>query len=814
MTIDFRASQIQVRQLIASGALDGSNKDQLLIYPKSAATNNEGGVGFDTSPLSGSDVFVYVSGSSDSKGGSESSVWVFGGDTHTSGVNHSDRISSFMSTVEGEADGIPGGINYSTVINSYGSRLSGSSISTIIAGYETDNIDAIASFVASSLNSGLLGTQFSSVISSGITSITGSQLSHIVASRQSSIDTPDTASFNSIISSLQCGITGITGSYPLGTVIIGSRQSSTNASNHFSSILSSDNSEMASSTNSSILASSECTISASGGNTCKNNVVLGSHYSHVLETVLGESERSGIMSSVSSSIASSELSFCVASDFSIVIGAINSIVGSSFQSSVGTTGFSTIMSTIGSTISWGSRNIVTATSGSTIYNSTDSSIAGGLSHRISASNNSSIVGGNTNTMVSSSNGLVLGGTENNNNSSTGSIIFGGFSNTINGGNWSFIMGQSLGVTTSTTIKMGGSTYSTNIYGPTTFTNKGSGIYGGLHAHTPAAFYHNILAESGSYGSGVAGEFIGSHQKLKLDGTPAFLAGPNITIVTNSLGQIEISGSGGGSTSGSIGIAVSPTVTGSSNIDSVSYGTNDIVFQHVGNVITYAGTIAVTPSAAGTSTFAFDMGSISTPLPDNTIAGAASVIAPSSSNITSTALVGINPALTGAEMSIAFDAVDTSVHRIGFIIVGYTSSSVGGTGGGGGGGGGPGGPQRLNIAPATTTVSTTPSVVGQVYWDSNEFGAAPTNVQLRFIMSTSGINHTGSVRLYNVSTSNYVDIHDGDTHLFVTASVPTFVTSSNLVGAANFSNNHIYELQISSSLSSSAIVLGSAEFFIS
>lgn len=809
MTIDFRASQIQVRQLIASGTIDGSAGDQLVIYPKGSTTDNEGGIGFDTSALSGSDIFVYVSGSSDSKGSPGNNVWVFGGDTHTSGVNHSDRISSFQSDVTGAVDGPPGGTHFSTIINSYYSVMSGSILSTMVAGYQADLRESTGTSLISSKESGIMGSQFSSMVASSACSVTGSSESQIAASRESTIDTPSTAALNSIVSSFECGIAG---SFPFGMVILGSRESLTKESNHFSSIISSLDSEMANSVNSSVFASSNSVISASDLDTSgiegRNNTIIGSANSEIVESILGKPGKSSIVSSVSGTIeGANELVMFAASEAPLSIASYGAFIGATLDGSIGLASYSSILASRRSAIGLGDNNFIAATTGSAIYGSQNSFVKGGIGNRVSASNNSGIVGGNTNSMISSSNGLVLGGNGNNNNSSTGSIIFGGFSNTINAGNYSYAMGQNLGITTATTIKIGGSTYSTNVYGPTTFTNKGSGVRGGLHTHTPAAFYQNILAESGSYGSGVAGEFIGSHQRLNLLGDPAFLAGPNITLVTNSLGQIEISGSGGGSTSGSIGIAVSPTVTGSSNVDSVSYEANDIVFQHVGNVITYAGTITATPVVSGTSAVVFDMGSIVTSLPDNVIAGVASVIAPSSSNVTSTALVGIDPAQPGAEMSIVFDAVDASAHKVGFSIVGYTSSSAGSHGSGLG----TSGPTRTNVGSylLTTADEGTPQTAGAGYYKSDEHDSI--NYILRAILSTTTGSNSAYVKLLNASTNNFVEIGGpGIEYLSTNSTSASLVESVNLYGAANFTDDSVYQVMVYGSGSAPTTVHYSSE----
>ena len=69
MTYDFRANQVRLNRIISSGSIP------ILIYPSSSATNLQGGKTF---PDPGSDVFLFVSGSSTAK-------TVFGGYVVVSG---------------------------------------------------------------------------------------------------------------------------------------------------------------------------------------------------------------------------------------------------------------------------------------------------------------------------------------------------------------------------------------------------------------------------------------------------------------------------------------------------------------------------------------------------------------------------------------------------------------------------------------------------------------------------------------------------------------------------------------------------------
>lgn len=90
MTTDFRASQIQTNKIIASGSTGTSTNALLLIYPISKQSgSNQGFINTGSFGLSGigTDVFMFVSGAIGSRGTAASNATtVFGGDVHISGV--------------------------------------------------------------------------------------------------------------------------------------------------------------------------------------------------------------------------------------------------------------------------------------------------------------------------------------------------------------------------------------------------------------------------------------------------------------------------------------------------------------------------------------------------------------------------------------------------------------------------------------------------------------------------------------------------------------------------------------------------------
>ena len=86
MAKDFRASQVETSKIIASGSIDGHGNLGLAIYSGSNASNRSGGVS-DSAMLSnvGKDIFLFVSGTTSSRGTAVPGTSLFGGDLHISG---------------------------------------------------------------------------------------------------------------------------------------------------------------------------------------------------------------------------------------------------------------------------------------------------------------------------------------------------------------------------------------------------------------------------------------------------------------------------------------------------------------------------------------------------------------------------------------------------------------------------------------------------------------------------------------------------------------------------------------------------------
>ena len=137
MTYDFRAQQVRLNRIISSGSIP------ILIYPSSSATNLQGGKTF---PDPGSDVFLFVSGSSAAK-------TVFGGDVVVSGSLTASIVSA--SQLTGSLQNITVGVPY--LVGGANITLTTSSIGqiTITSTASSNGGDVSASYVVLSATSSL-----------------------------------------------------------------------------------------------------------------------------------------------------------------------------------------------------------------------------------------------------------------------------------------------------------------------------------------------------------------------------------------------------------------------------------------------------------------------------------------------------------------------------------------------------------------------------------------------------------------------------------------------------------------------------------
>ena len=137
MTYDFRAQQVRLNRIISSGSIP------ILIYASSSATDLQGGKTF---PDPGSDVFLFISGSSAAK-------TVFGGDVVISGSLTSSIVSA--SQITGSLQNITTGVPY--LVGGTNITLATSSIGqiTITSTAGSSGGDVSASYVVLSATSSL-----------------------------------------------------------------------------------------------------------------------------------------------------------------------------------------------------------------------------------------------------------------------------------------------------------------------------------------------------------------------------------------------------------------------------------------------------------------------------------------------------------------------------------------------------------------------------------------------------------------------------------------------------------------------------------
>lgn len=120
--------------------------------------------------------------------------------------------------------------------------------------------------------------------------------------------------------------------------------------------------------------------------------------------------------------------------------------------------------------------------------------------------------------------------------------------------------------------------------------------------------------------------------------------------------------------------------------------------------------------------------------------------------------------------------------------------------------------RLGLVDYATTIQTSsnPEIVGQVIFPADEFSGSLT---LRAILASTEVSGVSTIKLFNISSSSYVDIAGpSQQELAVTGTTPTQVESVDLFTAAGFNTtaSNFYELQCFSSADSNTALVGGAE----
>jgi len=426
---------------------------------------------------------------------------VFGGDVHVSGNMLIGTTHVLTGTTATNSNNFIGGGVTNTISSSIQSSIIAgtanivreTSTNAIIAGGTINIISASlqGSIVGGNTNT-IKDTSTNSIIAGGITNlITSSIRAAIVGGSANSIinDSSHAGIFAGGANSISASTTA---------VIVGGITNTLNAASTNGAILGGTLNIVSASSQGSIVGGSTNVIKDVSG----NSAIIGGFTNTISGTVRGV-----IAGGNSNSI------LIAASHAGIFAGSINTISASQTATIIGGQTNTIKDSSTDAIIAGGTLHIITS--------SADATIAGGASSAITGSAQSSILGGNTNNIsgsaratiigglsniinATSTNSVILGGTTNKISSSTNSVIIGGSSNTISeSANSSILIGTGLVSNVANSIILGGSNY-------------------------------QII---------VSGGLTGSLQRT-IGGKSYIIGGNNITVNTNSLGQVEITGSVG------------------------------------------------------------------------------------------------------------------------------------------------------------------------------------------------------------------------------------------------------------------------------
>lgn len=287
-----------------------------------------------------------------------------------------------------------------------------------------------------------------------------------------------------------------------------------------------------------------------------------------------------------------------------------------------------------------------------------------------------------------------------------------------------------------------------------------------------------------------GPIIGIHHYIDLDHTlPAFVGAGGISVTYEPNGQVVIGDSGGGNAP--VGMPVNPSLTGTVNVSAINYNSNGILYQHVGSAVTYAGRIWVETEGTGIAEFTIDLDSLLTLKPQDVCTGVASAVTSDIlGNATTTAIITGDPSNVGEELKVTFDSLGAYEYEVGFSITFHHTDSTSG----GGSGTGNSGPTRTNVGSylITTATETVPQTAGAGYYKADEHDS--TNYVFRAILSTTDPLNTAYVKLLNMSTGNFVMIGGGTIdYLSTNSQDATLLESVNLYGAANFTDDTVYQV---------------------
>jgi hypothetical protein len=790
MTTDFKATQVQTNKIIVTGSFAGDGSNQLLIYNYAAddsGSPNQGQIDptkFDTTSGIGSDVFLFVSGGVATRGtGGSYGVTVIGGDLHVSG----------NLTVGGTSPGGGGGDVYWTSTAAGVIQTTGS----IVIDGAGNNISGLWTTVLGSNNTGT-GT---SIFVHGAGNTANATASHAEGG-------------NTIASGLNSHAEGVS------TTALGygshSEGGNTEATSDYS------HAEGYQTTGSGISSHAEGIRTVAAGQ---------SSHAEGLETLtLGFAAHSeGYLTTASGDYSHSEGFYSLAAgDFSHAMGDFTVASGSSSLSvGVGTIASGTAQ------VAFGKYNK---------RNNSNSLFVIGNGIGDPDIDRRDIFYVNQNSIVIGSGNLgqdvflfVSGSSGSKGDSSPGVALFMGdvvISGALHGGSPLKIATQTniesdLLVIGNAEIDSRLSLFENAIQGsgvvidlPTTnsiiFSSQGSSrTYGGTSNAIISSDASSIRNTSGDP-SDVKTNTIISNLFSEIDGDSAINQTLNNAIIAGGINKIDsgsqynaIVGSGGTFISsgalfnGSLaagdvyGSFSSPTVFDNAAGSAIIAGGPNAISSSDGNTVVNSAIIG--SNWIITSSFTYAIG--------DTI-NAAQVLISASNGVDITGqtkfFTGLSGSLTqltnGTPYLIAGTGIQTSTGSNGAVTISTSGSSGLATG-------------KQYLAPYTATTSATTLAIGQFSWVPADYTGL-TEISLRAIMSTGGTaNHTGSLQVYNLTSGSYLDLLDTPSvskHFVITSSIPTLVTSSNLLtGITNFDNSStaVYEVRVSGSSANNTFIGG-------
>jgi hypothetical protein len=479
----------------------------------------------------GSNIFFYVSGVKNTTGASASGYSVFGGDVVISGA----AAVGTTHVITGSASSFIGGGVTNTISASSQNAIIGGNLNTV-------NTTATNATIIGGLSNTISASQRATIIG-GTTNII----------YNTSTNSTIIGGGNHFISST------------LNAGILGGSGNEVNDSSSEAVIIGGFAHKVSRSTDSGMFAGSTSGITGSS-----QAIILGGQLHNISGTTRGT-----ILGGTTNTILEGSTN-------SVIVGGTTSTVSSASTAAGIFVGSSHVLKNVSSNsgifagfnhiISGSLRAAILGGSVCLIDNTNYGIIGGGLTQILSASDAGAIIGGNTNTIKDSSNNsaIIAGASHNISGSVRTAIIAGASHNISKTATNSVIVGGSTNAISSSinSVIIGGST---NLISP----SANNSIL--LGTALTASVANSIILGGSGYQTIISGGLTGSLQKTSA-GNSYIIGGNNITVNTNSLGQIEITGSVGAGNwvegSPSPRLRTSASLSISSNaLFAQNYGTN-------------------------------------------------------------------------------------------------------------------------------------------------------------------------------------------------------------------------------------------------